>query len=281
MTCQKLVSKVGIRSLRNASGNLVSDQVLSSNMTTFVVTTSFKIDAEKIKEAKNLAQRFGVPYLERKKYSVRYLIGETAGALVVYKDKLVYVSRDGEELSFHPDTAMLRIKNSHDPLIDLLGSEPLRILDATMGLASDSILMAYHGHQLTGVEANPLIHLIVSQGLQTFETSDKRLENAMRGIEAQCADHFSLLKSLPDGEFDVVYFDPMFSQALTSSPSFQGLRELACQARLDEQVLAEARRVAKQKIILKAHFRDPIFEKLGFDRQVRPNSKFHYGVIEL
>ena len=36
-----------------------------------------------------------------------------------------------------------------------------------------------------------------------------------------------------------------------------------------------------KKIIIKAHFRDTVFEELGFERQVRPNQKLHYGVLEL
>ena len=42
-----------------------------------------------------------------------------------------------------------------------------------------------------------------------------------------------------------------------------------------------AKRVARQKIIIKAHFRDTVFEELGFERQIRPNQKLHYGVMDL
>jgi hypothetical protein len=45
--------------------------------------------------------------------------------------------------------------------------------------------------------------------------------------------------------------------------------------------LREAKRVARKKIIIKAHFRDKVFEIYGFKQFVRPNQKFHYGVIEI
>ena len=41
------------------------------------------------------------------------------------------------------------------------------------------------------------------------------------------------------------------------------------------------KRVAREKIIIKAHFRDTVFEELGFERQIRPNQKLHYGVMDL
>ncbi|MGZ7144944.1 class I SAM-dependent methyltransferase, partial [Streptococcus pyogenes] len=43
----------------------------------------------------------------------------------------------------------------------------------------------------------------------------------------------------------------------------------------------ECKRVARRKIILKAHFRDTVFEDFGFTRQVRPYQKFHFGEIIL
>ena len=56
---------------------------------------------------------------------------------------------------------------------------------------------------------------------------------------------------------------------------------LANGSRLTEEWLNEAKRVAREKIIIKAHFRDTVFEELGFERQIRPNQKLHYGVMDL
>ena len=53
------------------------------------------------------------------------------------------------------------------------------------------------------------------------------------------------------------------------------------ESRLAEEWLNEAKRVAREKIIIKAHFRDTVFEELGFERQVRPNQKLHYGLMDL
>lgn len=41
--------------------------------------------------------------------------------MIVYKDKIVYANCKGEKLFFHIDTAMLRIKNKSEPLLELIG----------------------------------------------------------------------------------------------------------------------------------------------------------------
>ncbi|MGT2666101.1 class I SAM-dependent methyltransferase [Streptococcus rifensis] len=250
-------------------------------MTNFVVTTSFKVDLDKINEAKALANQFDVPYRNRGKASLQTIIGETEGALVVYKDSLRYTTKTGEILSFHPDTAMLRIKAPRDPLLELLGPSPCQILDTTMGLASDSIVMAYAGHQVTALESDPLIHLIVSLGLKRFVTGNDQIDHAMRCIKTQCVDSLAFLKVAPDKSVDVIYCDPMFSENITESENLSGLASLANPARMTSEFLAEAKRVARQKIILKAHYKDSAFEKFDFERQDRPNQKFHYGLIAL
>lgn len=39
--------------------------------------------------------------------------------------------------------------------------------------------------------------------------------------------------------------------------------------------------LAENELSSRHIFRDSVFEELGFERQVRPNQKLHYGVMEL
>lgn len=243
----------------------------------FLVTTSFRPTAAQTEEAERLAQWFEVPYAERRKRSLAGLIGERAGALVVYKAELIFVHRDGSQLAFHPDTAMLRIKNGRDPLLELLGQAPKRILDTTMGMANDSLVMAFAGHQVTALEASPLIHLIVSRGLSAYLSDFEPLNPVMRSIETCCTDSLAYMRKQVDKAFDVVYCDPMFKKQLDSSPDFAGLRGLADFSVLTAEMLSEAKRIARESVIIKAYFKDPVFETFGFERQQRLNAKFHYG----
>lgn len=243
-----------------------------------IVTTSLSEDSNLVKRAQDLAQEYSFTYLERRKQSLKKLTGGLASALVVYQDKLVLVHPQGGQLVLHPDTASLRIKAPHDPLLDLLGTQPLKILDATMGLASDSIVMAWAGHNVTALESHPLIHLIVSQGLAHFQSGNPDLDRAMRSIQTFNREALFYLQDQEDKSFDVIYFDPMFSQEIAESKNLAGLKPLANQSRLSPELMAEATRVASKAIIIKGHFRDSVFEDFGFQRQIRPNQKFHYGV---
>ena len=248
---------------------------------TIAITTSLRENDDLLKRARIIGEKLSLPIIKRQKQSVTKLIKGREGLLLVYDNKLCLVNQDGSELVFHPDTAMLRIKSSHDALIDLLGKEPLQILDSTMGLASDSIVMAYAGHTVTAVESHPIIHFIISEGLQHYQSDSEVLNKAMRSIHTVCAKNLAYLKTLPDNSYDVIYCDPMFSERITESKNLDGLRQYANDTAFSEEFLREAKRVARKKIIIKAHFRDKVFEIYGFKQFVRPNQKFHYGVIEI
>lgn len=245
------------------------------------ITTSLGMAPELVEEAQKIAQELGIPYLGRKKQSLKKLLQTREAILVVYKDRLVLEQAGGHSLYFHPDTAMLRLKSARDPLLEMIGTTPQTILDCTMGLASDSLVMASAGHQVTALESQFLIYFIVSRGLARLDSGNSRLNQAVRRIETIHTDSLNFLKSLENNSYDVLYFDPMFSEKITESDNLNGLDQLANSQRLTQEIMAEAKRVAKEKIILKAHFRDQLFEEFGFERLIRPNQKFHYGFINV
>lgn len=246
-----------------------------------IITTSLRMDDNLVSKAKQLAEDLGIEYLKRNKRSVSSLLKEVEKVLVLYQNKLVLEQRNGQTFFFHPDTAMLRIKAGHDPLLDLIGPSKKTILDCTMGLASDSIVLASAGHQVTSLESSRLIHFIVSRGLQDFNSSNVLVDCAMRSIQTKWIDSLTYLKEQIDNSVDVIYFDPMFSEEIKESNNLSGLVQMADGSRLSKELLLEAKRVARKKILVKAHFRDSVFEEFGFKRHVRPNQKFHYGEIRL
>ncbi|MCS4488304.1 class I SAM-dependent methyltransferase [Streptococcus sp. SQ9-PEA] len=233
------------------------------------------------KQAKSLAERLKVAYKERRKESLKRLMWDCDGILVVYKDKVVFQGINGEVLFFHPDTAMIRVKSHHDPLWNLIGSTKKTVLDTTMGLASDSIVMAAAGHDVTAIESEEIPYILVSLGLKNYQSSNSQLNVAMRSIKTIHEDNLIFLKSQSDHHFDVVYCDPMFRYEIREADNLAGLASLANPSPLTTELLAEMKRVAKEKVIIKAHFKDDVFEKYGFKRFVRPNQKFHYGVIDI
>ncbi|CQR24463.1 SAM-dependent methyltransferase [Streptococcus varani] len=232
-------------------------------------------------QAKKVAHELRMEYIVRNKRSLAKLQELYGHVLLVTKEGLTLQYRNGQSLSFHPDTAMLRIKAPRDPLIELVGPEKLSVLDTTMGLASDALVLSYAGHAVTALESQPILHCIVARGLQDFDTGNAGINQAMRNIKTVCTDSLEYLKMQVDNTFDIIYCDPMFSEVITESENLSGLKPLANYEKFTEAFLKECKRVARRKIILKAHFRDTVFEDFGFTRKIRPYQKFHFGEIIL
>ena len=150
-----------------------------------------------------------------------------------------------------------------------------------MGLAGDSILLSYYGHNVTSIEKNKIIHLITSTGLKNYISPNEEINKAMRKITTHNYDCIDYLKRTPDNAFDIIYFDPMFSHDIAESNNLAGITPLADTTFPYEEFLQEATRVGKDKIIIKAHFKDNIFEKYNFTRIVRKNTKFHFGFLNI
>ena len=116
-----------------------------------IITTSLRENEVLIARAQELAHELGADYQPRRKLSLAKCLERFGAFYLLYKDRLSFVNADGSELSFHPDTAVLRIKAPHDALVNLLGPSSKSILDTTMGLASDSLVMAAAGNKVTAL----------------------------------------------------------------------------------------------------------------------------------
>lgn len=250
-------------------------------MKNIIVTTSVKTTLELNDNAQKLADELNLKYIKRNKSTIKQLLATVSGVIVVYKNKLSYFENNSE-FFFHLDTTALKIKNSdNEPLVEIIGKEKQSVLDCTMGLAGDSILLSYYGHNVTSIEKNEIIHLITSNGLKNYISPNEEINNAMRKIITHNYDCIDYLKRTSDNTFDIIYFDPMFSHDIAESTNLSGLAHLADNHFPYEEFIKEAYRVGRGKIIIKAHFRDSIFEKHNFTRIVRKNTKFHFGFLEI
>ena len=250
-------------------------------MKNIIVTTSVKTTFELNTKAQNLANELNLKYIIRNKKTIKQLLEDAQGVLVVYKNKLSYFENDSE-FFFHLDTTALKIKNSdNEPLVEIIKEEKQNILDCTMGLAGDSILLSYYKHNVTSLEKNNIIYLITTNGLENYISSNDEINNAMRKIKTNNIDCLDYLKKCPNDNYDIIYFDPMFSHNISESNNLEGILPLADTTFPYEEFIKEAKRVARKKIIVKAHFKDIIFEKYNFTRITRKNTKFHYGFINI
>lgn len=134
--------------------------------------------------------------------------------------------------------------------------------------------------KVIGLEADPHIAFVVHNGMKTYDTTELPLTECMRQIQVIHKNAVDFLQRQPDNCFDVVYLDPMFEEVIEEATNFEALRKAGSHIALDENWIQEAKRVAKKRVVLKAHYQSLSFERFGFTRDVRLTAKFHYGVWE-
>lgn len=253
-----------------------------------VVTTAYRPTSLTLEWAARVSADLSLRQVPRNKRSIdRMHADEGADLLICLKERLeFYPLGKKEPFFFHPNSAAFRTKRplEMDPVIEVSGlAAGDSFLDCTLGLASDAIVASQHvGEQgrVWGCESHGVLAYVVGQGLKAYKEMP-HLEEAMKRIQVISSDAVSFLETLESASIDVIYMDPMFTEEITEASNFTPLRGPADHGQLTERWVAEAKRVACKSIVLKAHFRSDDFERFGFVRRVRPNTKFHYGVISL
>jgi Putative SAM-dependent methyltransferase len=255
------------------------------------ITTATRTDPQMIEEAIEIAEKLDVPYVRRKKKSINHLQNElNSNCLVVYKNRLeLFEKGSSYPFFFHPNSAMFRIKRllkgEHDPFADAaMLSKGMTVLDCTLGLASDSIVASYlvgENGQVTGIEGQKYLAYIVKNGLRSWDSGIPVMNAAMERVSVIHSNALDYLRSLPGESVDCVYFDPMFEESILESYGIKALVQFAIHDDLNEEIIEEALRVAKSRVVLKDHYQSNRFEKFGFQAIRRKSSKFHFGFIEI
>lgn len=258
---------------------------------TTIVTTAGRPDDLSMALAAFACEQLDAPFEPRKKRSVRKILDSLqVNVVVAGKNRFEYYAYGASEpFFFHPNSAAFRLKRvargEVEPFLEATNLQKGdSVLDCTLGLAADAMLAAFTvGEQgrVVGLEANPNVAFIVAQGMQTYDTTELPLTACMRQIEVVHAEAIMYLQALPDDAFDVVYMDPMFEEVIEEATNFEALRLAGAHVALTDEWVREARRVAKKRVVLKAHFRSEWFEKYGFTRLTRATAKFHYGIIRI
>ncbi|MFJ7972514.1 class I SAM-dependent methyltransferase [Psychrobacillus sp. NPDC096389] len=256
-----------------------------------IVTTAGRTNDLFVQKAKEIASELTLPYVRRQKKSMQKLQQEQqANVLVVSKERLeLYVYGSTSPFFFHPNSAAFRMKRilngEKDLLLEALNlQEGDRFLDTTAGLCSDSILASFAVGEKGVVDAcekDAMIAFVVERELKSYETESMELQESMRRIHIIQQDAVDYLKEMEANSYDVVYMDPMFEEVIEESSNFQTLREAGVHESLSNEWVEEAKRVAKKRVVLKAHFRSPLFDKYQFKQLTRLTSKFHYGIIDI
>ena len=227
-----------------------------------LVTASQKAQPHIQEYAKGVAKDLGLTFVPRKGQSLPNLMRTyESDYILIITDKgpFIYFG-EKEEHHFHLSMAQLRLlrldRGQADYLVNALKiphGEVQSILDCTMGLGSDSIIMAYGVPQATVVGLEMVLPLwyVTTYGLSHFEHERQAVTDALRRIEPVYSNYMDYLTHCDDDSFDVVYFDPMFEVPVVDSPQFKGLRGHIQEQPLSVDAFNEAKRVAKYKVIIK------------------------------
>ena len=197
-------------------------------------------------------------------------------------------SKLGGDFSYHPGMAVLRLqqlkRGERDHFVNALALERgMRVLDGTLGLASDAAIASYIvGEQgkVVGTEASPLLHFVVSRGLASYKAEDPELTAALRRIKTvQCSSEEYLRQCVEENTcFDVIYFDPMFRRPVAGSAAMDSLRPLAYEKPLSDKTVELALKAAPRVVIKERN--EYILREYGCQEFVGGKySKVKFGII--
>lgn len=88
------------------------------------------------------------------------------------------------------------------------------VLDTTAGLGRDSFMLAMLGCQITMLERNPAIFLMLQNGLN-IASKDAELKKIVSRMKLINEDSIDFLRNMGNS-FDVIYVDPMFPKSKKS-----------------------------------------------------------------
>ncbi|SFA44361.1 Putative SAM-dependent methyltransferase [Anoxybacillus pushchinoensis] len=256
-----------------------------------IVTTAGRTNEQMIEKARQIALELQISYIPRRKRSIASIQQQIhEPILVVGKERLeIHFPHGQEPLFFHPNSASFRakriLKGESEPFLQATKLQRgMTFLDCTLGLASDSMiasLVVGEEGKVVGIEGSTYIAYLTKQGLRHWKSDICELNEAMRRIHVLHDDFSSFLEQCEDKSYDVVYLDPMFEVSIEEADGVKGLKQAALYTNLTEQHIEQAKRVARQRVVLKDHWQSSRFEQFGFFVYRRKTAKFHFGTIEL
>ena len=140
----------------------------------------------------------------------------------------------------------------------------LSILDLTAGLGRDLFKFVLAGHKVKGYERDPLLYLILKDGVDRFFRSKKlevlkkqfRLEENFF-CEFYFGDSYKELKKSEES-YDLIYFDPMFEDGRKKAAPkkhMQVIKNLVSKSRVDrEDVIIDALKKSKTVVLKASNF---------------------------
>lgn len=172
-----------------------------------------------------------------------------------------------------------QLRGGKEPLAKALGVHKgiRKVLDLSVGLASDSVLLSQLGCQVQGVERSPLLHFLLSQAFKNTERNELKnyqlhFASALDFLEAHKGQH----------DFEAIYFDPMYPKSSTKKKTALPKQEMVIFRDLvgDDQdaaqVLLAALNFGVSRIVVKRPIGGAI---LGESLGLKPNHSLETKVV--
>ena len=259
------------------------------------VTTSVKPPSAIEAQAQGYAAELQAPYAPRFGQSLPEVFAASKAdrLLIVGADRLRLRDRATDtEYFFHPNLFQVRASNVLRGAPDhFLSATQLGLgdshLDCTLGFASEASLAALavgETGQVMGLESVAALALVTRNGVENFVLGSKRLTAALRRVQVITGDSRDYLPLCADESVDVVYLDPFFEHRLTGSEvSVSPLFVFGNPAPLDAATVAEARRVARRRVVIKHPRDEPLPEPISAwvtETVASRKSRVVYSVLE-
>jgi hypothetical protein len=218
-----------------------------------VVVSTRKASAEAKLHAQEIAQHLDWPYEDYwgsiKKARLRH---EAEFSLVVSSEE-VRLSWDDGNFKHHPGLSIYRIGNARpSPFIAALRPQwGERTLDTTLGFGRDALQVADRTQApLLAFERNHIIALLTHLGLDDLARR-KRFRKVCPHIKVIRGDGFRFMKNCQRNQFDLVLLDPLFPRPIKGSRDMEVLHKLVSPEPFDQEVVREAARVAKRRVVIR------------------------------
>lgn len=254
----------------------------------YVVTTSYHPTEEMVKIARRLAEEYNVKYINRRHLSEKLKKNEIDFYYVVEKNLMLSIKWNNNKLFFHQGIAKIRMENylhgEKDYLIESVKpTKDSLIYDATCGLASEALLLAYFSKKIVATEGSIHVYRIVKWGLERYISNVEWINEAKNKIELIHANYKEYIRKVEDNFFESVYCDPMFENPIFKSNTINPLRSFAVYENLNINDIEEMIRISKKRVVIKTNIKDSLYKNVKFlfdEEYLSKKSGVVYGVIE-
>ncbi len=224
-----------------------------------------------------LSKELSLPILNsspKQENTIILLIGQNDISIKYNKYKPLRVDFLNKEMLY-------RLKNLHNTrqnigkAIGCKNNYHPTILDATAGMGTDAFILAALGAKVTMAERNPIIHILLKNGLERANQNPKIAEIASN-LKLIHTDSENYLQNTND-YYDVIYLDPMFPEQNKTALSKKEMEIFKVitqenNKQKDDLILEIALKKAKQRVVVKRPLKGPYLENKKPTSQIEGKS---------